>query len=458
MRSRALLAAAGLVFVAACGARSSLRVPIESTTGSGGAGGGVSTAVGSGGAGPGSGGASPALCATLVHQEPSVALQAPDASTGAHDPLLQLLAQGDVLALSRRTALESPGIVPDAIGAVRLDPWGVWPPTIHPPALVTGDATSASFVASAEPLGTFSLGVERFPKNAPPGCSVSAVYGISPDSPPGPPPLDVPLLSACDDLPRGIATLNNGLHYVAVDGPWSDGGAPKRSFSAHLFDNGGAALTPPIPTVCASTPFVGDVIASGEEFLFVHSAGGKDDCSDAAVPATPARRLIVGRRGKASMSSAVVVEGSDDMVHAQLLPRSTGAWLIFRESGASAEVQPPGMAMLLGPNGEPGTAFPITSPGAGRISATALGDGFVVAIVDAVDPAAPNILVGVHSSDGTIAAETSFNTAEGWLNGDRLTLVASPSGTSFLVGWAGASKAPPGSEVFVHRLDCVTPD
>ncbi len=142
------------------------------------------------------------------------------------------------------------------------------------------------------------------------------------------------------------------------------------------------------------------------------------------------------------------------MVYARLLPGKTNPWLVFRESGASAVLQPPGMALPIGLHGGSGAAFPITDAGAGQMAVAALDDGLVVATVDAVDPSAPTIILRVYSSAGLVIAATSFSTNNAWLSGDRLALVASPDGTRFLVGWTGF-KATPGTALFVRRFGCV---
>ena len=90
------------------------------------------------------------------------------------------------------------------------------------------------------------------------------------------------------------------------------------------------------------------------------------------------------------------------------------------------------------------------------MAVAALGGGFVVAVVDFLDPSAPTILLSVYSEAGQLLTETSFSTNGAWLNGDRLSLIASPDARSFLVGWTGNESAP-GSELFVRRFDCALP-
>ena len=379
MRSRSLLAAALLVSVAACGARSSLREPAEAgaTAGSGGTGttAGPSTAEATSASGvtTGPGGGPNIFCAGLAGVEPLIELPASDMNRAARDPWLQLLSQGDVLALSRREHIETPIFLPSVIDSVRLEPWGAWPPAIHPPASVVDSMPGVSFVSAAEPTGTFALATAPFPMNAPPGCDLTASFGISPDAPPGPAAMTFHTTGNCNDFPL-------------------------------------------------------------------------------AVP----RRLFLRRFQGATEESFFVADGFDDMVYARILPRKGGSWIFYRESGASAEVQPPGMAVPFGIDSTEGAAFPITHDGSGPMAVAALAGGFVVAFAALINPSAPSVIVRVYSATGTLTAESSFSTSTAWLNVDRLTLVASPDGNSFLVGWTGTN-AGPGSAMFVRRFDCVNP-
>jgi hypothetical protein len=195
------------------------------------------------------------------------------------------------------------------------------------------------------------------------------------------------------------------------------------------------------------------VLAGETGFQFVHSGADSLWCAEKPQNA-PGRRLLLRRLQGSEVETSVVHEGMDDLVYARILPRNGGAWVLHRESGASALIQPPGMALRLDAGTPAGEEFPVTPPGAGRMASAAFGDGFVVAFVDAIDPSAPTVVVRVYDANGTLAAESAFGTSAAWLQGDRLTLVASPDARSFLVGWIG-EKASPGAETFLHRFDCV---
>lgn len=453
--SLALPAAALLVFAAACGARTTLRDPGGgATAGSGGTGSTTSTSVT---AGPGSGpGGGPVLaCPSLISVEPPIEVPTSDGTRAARDPLLLLLGTGDVLALVRGEALTTPGDIPTTVASIRLEPWTLWPPTIHPPNVIHQMGWKTPFVAAVEPQGTFALGVERYPFNNPTGCDLDAVFGIAPDAP-GTGAFNQPSPGTCNDAPIGIATAGDGTHLVASDLSF-DGNSPgARILQSVLLDAKGGLLATLDP-YCASNRFVGDMLSIDGNLFFVHSSSDSGQCISSPGPQGVARHLLLHRLHGQIDSTETVYDGEDDLVYARLLPRPGGAWLIFRESGASAVVQPPGMAMPIGLQQGSGAAFPITtSPGAGQMAVAALGGGFVVAVVDFLDPSAPTILLSVYSEAGQLLTETSFSTNGAWLNGDRLSLIASPDARSFLVGWTGNESAP-GSELFVRRFDCALP-
>jgi hypothetical protein len=453
--SFALCAAAALVFAASCGARSTLRDPGgETAAGSGGTGTATATATATSAAtGPGSGpGGGPTLaCPGLVTVEPPIEVPISDGTQAARDALLLLLGTGEVLALVRGEALTTPDDLPTTVASIRLEPWTLWPPTIHPPNVVHQLGWKTPFVATVEPQGTFALGVERYPFNNQTGCDLDAVFGISPDVS-GTGALNQAVSGTCDDAPLAIATAGDGMHLVANDLNF-DGNSPgaRRLEPVLLGAKGGllASLDP----YCASKPFVADALSIDGTLFFVHSSATSASCDSTPGPQDVPSQLVLHRFQGQLGSSEALYTGLDDMVDARLLPRPGGGWLVFRESGASALVQPPGMAMPVGQKAGWGAEFPITEAGAGRMAVAALGDGLVVAVVDSLDPSAPTVLLRVYSGAGTLLTESSFSTSGAWLNGDRLSLIASPDGRSFLVGWTG-SKSTPGSALFVRRFDC----
>jgi hypothetical protein len=253
-----------------------------------------------------------------------------------------------------------------------------------------------------------------------------------------------------------IATAGDGTHFVATDIPFGDkNGVPARATEIHLFDAAGNTLASPF-YACASTSLVGDVLPDATGFVFVQSTGDSLDCN---MPGTPvaARSLFLRRFQADKEDSFLVYDGVDDMVFARVLPRNGGTWVLFRESGASAEQQPPGMAIAVGADSPDGVPFAVTEAGAGQMAAAPLAGGFAVAFASTLDPSAPTITLRVYSAAGAQQSETTFSTSQAWLNGDRLTLVASPDGRKILVGWTGDAPDPGnlGSRMFLRRFDCV---
>ena len=440
MRSPALLATVSVVFLVACGARSSLR-DLDAASG--------------GGNGSGAAGGGPSLlCSKLVALEPLVELPVRTGATAARDPLLQLLFKGFVVALVRSEMSTATDKLPGAIDAFRLEPWSTWPPTTPPVVHVSDSVADASFFSSVEFMGpgTFDVIMKQFSAIEANGCSFTALYGVLPEATLSGNAVVSDIMTGqvpCGDVLLSVATTGGGALFFAVDTMLANSGPSSHTVNAQFIGTSpdGAPVLEP---ACASTHFVADVLTNPAGFHFVHSASGACGTSGAGL----ASQLVLHRIKGGSDESSVVYKGVDDLVYARLLPRQGGNWLLFRESGASAWQQPPGMALQLGSDGTLGAPFPVTDPGTDRMAAASFGDGFVVAFVDSLDPSAPRIIVRVYSSQGTLSAQTSFSTSDAWLNGDRLTLTPSPDATSFLVGWTGNG---PNPAMFVRRFDCASP-
>ena len=453
----------------ACGARSTLEAGAGVSSGAGGGGaqggGGSTTTAGPGGAGPGGagpggagsggaggqGGALPVACAALTAVEP-MAMPKPSPGFALHDPLLFPLASGSALLVARANQLESPGPLPSQVDTLPFAPWGAWPPAFALPKVAHPVANPLPFAASMEPGATLALLVQPFPTNAPPGCSVDALFGVSPDAPQWPMGFMFPVQGGCVDTPLAVGSNGEGLHFAAADISANAGGQGLRGLSFQVFDGEGQLVIPP-QIRCSSTLHTGDVLAGEHDFLFAHSAAIDDACGDPNAPAGPATQLVLRRLAKGASSAATLFQATDELVLTRLLPRSSGAWLIFQESGKSALIQPPAMAMRLSADGAPGAPFPITDAGLGQVAVAPFGDGFAVAVVDAIDPSAPTLRLAVFSAEGLVQAQTSFSTGGAWLTNDRLTLLGAPDGKALLVGWVGASPDL-GASLFLRRFDC----
>ncbi|MEP7120170.1 MAG: hypothetical protein ABJE95_04630 [Byssovorax sp.] len=449
MRSRDLLAAAGILFVAACGARSTLHDPSVNSPGSGGSGTGSATATSGTGVITGPGGGPSALCTTLVGLDPPLELVGIDSPTSAHDPALLQLAQGDVLALARHQAPNAPAVGSVNLIASRFDAWGTWLPDSVFASEVTASAPDFPFVSSAEPKGTFALGMKPFPQGGPIDCQLQATYGISPDAPSSPGALTAHSNGTCDDYPISVATAQDGTHLVASDlSLGNETGVELRAMTIEVLDPTGELIISSIES-CATKRLVGDALPTTDGFLFVQSAADSLDCFN---PTSP-RALFLRHFHGTIEDDFDVHDGFDDLVYTRILPRAGGSWILYRESGASAEVQPPAIAVPFGTDSVAGSEFPVTNPGAGQVAAAAFGGGFAVASVDSIDPSGATVLLRVYSPQGTLTAQTSFSTNGAWLGADRLAILASPDSSKLLVGWTGGDSGA-SARMMVRRFDC----
>jgi hypothetical protein len=462
---RALAPATALLLCSAlalaCGARSTLEASagVSSSAGGGGAqgGGGGASTTGQGGAGQGGaggqGGALPVACAVLMAVEPP-AMPTLGPAFALNDPVLLPLAAGSALLVARAGQLESPGPVPSQVDTLPFAPWGAWPPAFALPKVAHPVANPVPFAAVMEPGGTLALLVQPFPMNAPPGCPIDALFGVLPDAPQWPMGFMFPVQGGCVgvDTPLAVGSNAEGLHFAAADISTSVAGQGQRGLSFQVFDGAGQLLIPP-QIRCSSTPHTGDVLGGQHDFLFAHSAAINDACGDPNAPAGPPTQLVLRRLSKDAASATTLFQATDALVLTRLLPRSSGAWLIFQESGESALVQPSALAMRLSADGAPGAPFPITEPGLGQVTVAPFGDGFAVAVVDAIDPSAPTIRLAVFSADGLVQAQTSFSTGGAWLMNHHLALLGAPDGKALLVGWVGTSPDL-GASIFLRRFDC----
>ena len=117
------------------------------------------------------------LARSLLSLTAAGALLGATGAVALADALPQAPLMDEVLALVRREEIKSPSGGLSSVSEVRLAPWATWPPVIQAPLLVLSDSWNVPFVSSVEPLGTFALGVEPFPKNNPSGCDLAAFYG-----------------------------------------------------------------------------------------------------------------------------------------------------------------------------------------------------------------------------------------------------------------------------------------
>ncbi len=222
-----------------------------------------------------------------------------------------------------------------------------------------------------------------------------------------------------------------------------------------VLDQNGVIVNSPPPS-CASTPHVADVSRRQTRFLLAHSAAPGGAACDAQNIPGPANRVVLRRIDAQGEQVDEVYSGADDIVYLRLLPTQGGSWLVVHESGASAEIQPAATARKIMQGGMTGPAFTVTNDGTSLVAAGSLGDGLISAFIDTLDPSAPTVLLRVYDPDGIASGATSFSTNGQWLVPDRMSVVGSPDGTSFLIAWTGISSFDSPSRIFVRRFDCAS--
>ena len=377
-------------------------------------------------------------------------MPAPDGAHDAHDPWLAEVPGVPLVVLTQRTVLESPGPIADSIAAVRVKPWDAWPPIFDAPGdIAHGAQPGVPFVVGVNPLtSTLSLFFARFPTPSAP-CDGAALFGVDPLGFPSPAAFLVPLPGACHDTPLFTTTSTGGAHLVAAGGPSFD-----HPLHTTLLSAGGTPSALDIPG-CAKTPLVGDAVPRGSGFLFVHAAGAPEGCSLSAGVGKILRVVDFQQDAGGTVILGVpVVEGADDMVQAHLLAAPSGGYrVVWRESGASAEIQPPAMAGSISlATFTVGAPFAVTDAGVDRVAVAGFGEGLAAAFTTALDDGGSRLTLRVFGAvDGVALAERSID-VPGAIVG-RLSVIASPAdGKSVLVTWTEAGSLP--RVVKVARFDC----
>lgn len=212
----------------------------------------------------------------------------------------------------------------------------------------------------------------------------------------------------------------------------------------------GTSLTYDTPA-CSLSPLWSDIErADGEIVIATSNATPAIQCQDElGVPAS----VAVGRfgSGEATFTAATV----DDVVAVDLVARPSGAWLLFRESGASARVAPPVMAVALGSDLQPVTDIvPATGEALGRFAAAPVAGGGLAVVSDERLRSTGSLSLRVFGPDGTLQAEVQVPTGEPPLPQERLALVTSTDGGSAVVAWTGPA-ASPASQIVGARVDCL---
>ncbi len=376
---------------------------------------------------------------------PAAPLLASELALSQHDPALVRVGDRTVAAARLGPAAMGEASV---LGHVAVDVFDAWPP---PPALLRDTAPLAWAAPPAfSPFedGTFAVAYLDWP-----GCVHRAASGLDPtaDYPdPARYPASFEAGVGCFRRVRALAGLPSGTRAVAssIQSP-----AMPDSYTLETVRASpeGTFLTYDEPA-CALWHLVADLeVLSGEIVIANTNATPTLSCDDRLGVAND---VVVGVLG--SGVADTTISAVDDIVDVDLLPQPGGAsFLLFRESGASARVAPPAMAVELGPDQEQvGEPWPATGAGLTRVAAASIPGGGFVVVSDETLADEATLTLRAFRSDGSLRAEVAVPVGSGSPTNERLAVLTSPDGRAAVVAW---SSVDPGgaSAVQSARVDCL---
>jgi hypothetical protein len=458
----ALLAAALAV---SCGSRTDLGDGAAAPAGSGGS---ASTTTSSSSAtssssstsSSGAGGA-PALCLSLQLTGPPISTPPGAAEHGSHPILASATAAGDAVSVVlARQGVEGPVIPPFRITAATFSPWASWPDSLGPDAQVSaqgGDAFAAAPAPAASQPGVSAL--FAVPGDATVASMIwaaSAAPGTSYDPYPAGADWVVAQPAWAVALARGVSS-----HLAAYEVGAGSGAA---FLNLGLIDDAGQSVSVLPAVACGAAPFPAALAPAPGGYTLATASGRKfGECGlDNGIPG-PAAGLQISHVDAATQKVllAATLEEPDPLAHVALAPAAAGAWVVWQNDGASAELPAPIRAARLDDTGAlVGPPFDVTQDGqsSGPFTAAALGGELVVAWVDALDPSTPTLRLDLFDAQGHPLGGGSINTAPSWLYDPSLSLLASPDGQAVLLAWSDLlSTEPAAAAVRVARFSCGAP-
>lgn len=440
----ALLSLSILATLAACGARSALTGPVESTgvggstgiggsAGSGGstsvggsAGSGGSTGVGGSAGSGGSGGGLP--CTKLVW---------------AGEPVILPPTVGDHVRRPRlaRTSLDDLALIAEAttageilLASTAITGWTVsWPPSVSP--LVAAHSHGlpwSGYAYDRGPPGAFSLlwvdtDAHLVLGIAEPGGAVDGTLSF-----PG-------ALGA----PRFVAR-NNGGRYLIGHGP------PGALVVHHVPDFfPGVSATPLGVLGCADDRVVSDAVGVGDDRFLVVSTNHApfDDCLDPSLPGPP-RVVQITRAGPLGIDQGSYFEEPGPVFDVQIAGRIGGAWMAYRAQGDAAF-----HIHRLDNLGYIDASYGVLGDAGYSDAVIAWGDGFAHVMTHPGD-AAVSPQVSFYVREGDTIAELQGAVATPLFPRGRPSLVSSTDGRSFLITFEQGGPDQDGSLALL-RADCV---
>lgn len=435
MRIGALLAAA---LLAACGARTELRVDAAASgPGSGGAG-------GAGGAGGSGGGGGPPEGCVLRLVDPIASL---DGGDGWHKRQPDLTYSSDDLrrvTLAAGWGLASLPDPPRELRHTSFHPWDDWPADglLGPSYLADLDG-GVSFAVAPAPGDLLALAFTR------PDPGIWHSPGFIPESGSVPPVVEVDF--AGERVLFQVAGPSR--HLIGSESPRlppnANGGFETTFTSAAASPIATAALS----LGCSDAPASADAARFGSTWILALASGAPDPfmtCSTDTVPGPPTRvelhwmdeEMVNVGFGDAALAEAPVSR-------IQMAPHPDGgAWLAYTHASGG------GSALLLGRVDLPGAFVTLPAvliePAAPiAFSADAMGEHLALAWSGELSSA---IVVTLVDRDGVIVGGAEVPT--GGPVAGAPSVLGRPDGRGLLVAWSEASPAGEGDQVKVARLEC----
>lgn len=155
-----------------------------------------------------------------------------------------------------------------------------------------------------------------------------------------------------------------------------------------------------------------------------------------------------------ALSLTASLEDPDRIVSVALAKAPSGAWVLWRNDGASAFAPPPVQVARIDEGGAPtGPVFSATPAGVdvGPFAAAAIGDLLAIAWSEAPDSA--TIHVRVLGPWGEVVSAASLPVAPSFPGEPTLSLLASPSGDAFIVAWSDVSLGM--AMPWIARFSCI---
>jgi len=436
-----------LLLLAACGSRSGLDEPIFVVGGSGGAGG----SAGTGGSPAGAGGMLEFCPGLFVSGDP-IASTTPPGVEGEEERPSLIAVDASRVVVPYRVASEF--AIAGPVRAATFDAWGNWPadlgpghdvtPFDYPAYLATRGRGAADFAVLT---GTPALG----------GNEGGAFCDL------------VPTVEAATSYPGGgapsqfLSTLAPGRGAAISASPvgfhvgWVMGSGSIFYLQQTDVDPPAQEAFPSMASGCATSRLKASFLGLSDGHLAAFSTGrawGACPLDDGVIG--PPTRVQVERWSGGTPTLGHELVGLDPMQNVALVPRPGGAWLVWQEDGASAETVPAVWGVPLDQVGSPvGEPIVLVEDGVvfSALGASAMGSGFVVAWVDAIDPSAPTIRVRAFEANGDLRAEGELYTGGAFLLEQGVVVLGSGEGNDLLLGWR-ADVGEPGSKVVVARMSC----